>query len=69
MARERIEEFARLLMDRPKTVFVWSMGLTQHVNGVETIKALMNVGLARGLPGRPNRGLVPIRALLPSRGS
>jgi molybdopterin-dependent oxidoreductase alpha subunit len=61
MTRERIEEFAQLLMDRPNAVFVWSMGLTQHVNGVETIKALMNVGLARGLPGRPNRGLVPIR--------
>ena len=61
MPRERIEEFAQLLMDRPNAVFVWSMGLTQHVNGVETIKALMNVGLARGLPGRPNRGLVPIR--------
>ena len=37
------------------------MGLTQHAHGVETIKALVNVGLARGLPGRPNRGLVPIR--------
>ena len=59
--RARIEEFAQLLMDRPNAVFVWSMGLTQHVNGVETIKALLNVGLARGLPGRPNRGLVPIR--------
>ena len=61
MPRERIEAFAQLLMDRPNTVFVWSMGLTQHVHGVETIKALVNVGLARGLPGRPNRGLVPIR--------
>jgi predicted molibdopterin-dependent oxidoreductase YjgC len=40
---------------------VWSMGLTQHVNGVDTIKALVNIGLARGLVGRPNRGLVPIR--------
>jgi molybdopterin-dependent oxidoreductase alpha subunit len=61
VTRKRIEEFAQLLMDRPNAVFVWSMGLTQHANGVETIKALMNVGLARGLPGRPNRGLVPIR--------
>src|SRR5690606_29952873 len=32
-----------------------------HEHGVETIRALINVGLARGLPGRPNRGLVPIR--------
>ena len=61
MPRDRIESFARLLMDRPNAVFVWSMGLTQHVNGVDTIKALVNVGLARGLPGRANRGLVPIR--------
>ena len=27
------------------------MGLTQHAHGVDTIKALVNVGLARGLPG------------------
>jgi molybdopterin-dependent oxidoreductase alpha subunit len=60
-SRERMRMFARLLMDRPDTIFVWSMGLTQHAHGVETIKALVNVGLARGLPGRPNRGLVPIR--------
>jgi molybdopterin-dependent oxidoreductase alpha subunit len=59
--RERIEQFAHLLMDRPKAVLVWSMGLTQRVHGVETIKALVNVGLARGLPGRANSGLVPIR--------
>jgi molybdopterin-dependent oxidoreductase alpha subunit len=61
MTRQRIEAFARLLIERPNAVFVWSMGLTQHVHGVETIKALVNVGLARGLPGLPNRGLVPIR--------
>ena len=28
------------------------MGLTQHAHGVDTIQALVNVGLARGLPGR-----------------
>ncbi|MEO8484619.1 MAG: FdhF/YdeP family oxidoreductase [Acidobacteriota bacterium] len=61
LSRTRIEIFARLLQDRPNAIFVWSMGLTQHVHGVDTVKALMNVGLARGLPGRPNRGLVPIR--------
>jgi molybdopterin-dependent oxidoreductase alpha subunit len=59
--RDRMQAFARLLVDRPNTVIVWSMGLTQHTHGVDTIKALMNVGLARGLPGKPNRGLVPIR--------
>ena len=61
MPRDRIIAFARLLIDRPNSVFVWSMGLTQHVHGADTIRALVNVGLARGLLGRPNRGLVPIR--------
>ena len=59
--RDRMQAFARLVIDRPNAVIVWSMGLTQHTHGVDTIKALMNVGLACGLPGRPNRGLVPIR--------
>ena len=60
-SRESMVAFARLLMDKPDTVLVWSMGLTQHAHGVETIKAVVNIGLARGLLGRPNAGLVPIR--------
>src|SRR5436190_5754530 len=60
-AREQIEAFARMLVSRPNAVLVWSMGLTQHAHGVATIKALINVALARGLPGRRDRGLVPIR--------
>jgi molybdopterin-dependent oxidoreductase alpha subunit len=59
--RAGMEKFARLLMERPNAVFIWSMGLTQHAHGVNTIRALVNVGLARGLPGRRGRGLVPIR--------
>lgn len=61
MSRATIGAFADLLVARPKAVFVWSMGLTQHAHGVDTVKALVNVGLARGLPARPNSGLVPIR--------
>jgi molybdopterin-dependent oxidoreductase alpha subunit len=60
-ARSRMEDFADLLCRRPKAVFVWSMGLTQHGTSVETIRALVNVGLARGLSGAEHRGLMPIR--------
>jgi molybdopterin-dependent oxidoreductase alpha subunit len=56
-----MRRFARLLVDRPNAILVWSMGLTQHGHGVETIEALVNVGLARGLLGHPHRGLMPIR--------
>lgn len=58
---EDMRRFAQLLIARPNAIFVWSMGLTQHVHGVDTVRALINVGLARGLAGRPNRGLMPIR--------
>jgi molybdopterin-dependent oxidoreductase alpha subunit len=61
VAREAIEAFAGLLVDRPKAIFVWSMGLTQHAHGVDTVRALVNLGLARGLPLRAGSGLVPIR--------
>src|SRR5262245_20730195 len=61
VTREQMIAFARLLMQKPNAVLVWSMGLTQHAHGVNTIRALINVGLARALPGRINRGLVPIR--------
>ena len=57
----RMRAFAALLVAKPNTVFVWSMGLTQHAHGVDTVKALMNVALARGLPGREHRGVMPIR--------
>src|SRR5207237_1247858 len=41
--QSRIREFARLLMARPNAVFVWSMGLTQHARGADTVGALINV--------------------------
>jgi molybdopterin-dependent oxidoreductase alpha subunit len=56
-----MRRFARLLVDRPNAIFVWSMGLTQHAHGVPTIKAMINVALARGLVGLPKRGMMPIR--------
>ncbi len=59
--RAQMERFAELLRTRPNAIFVWSMGLTQHHHGVATVQALCNLGLARGLVGKPHRGLTPIR--------
>jgi molybdopterin-dependent oxidoreductase alpha subunit len=61
LTRQDIGTFAELLIAHPKTIFVWSMGLTQHAHGVETVKSLVNFALARGLPSRSSAGLVPIR--------
>jgi anaerobic selenocysteine-containing dehydrogenase len=60
-SEERMRAFARLLITHPKAILVWSMGLTQHAHGVDTVRALMNVALARGLAGREHCGVMPIR--------
>lgn len=60
-SRGDMTAFATMLIERRRAVFVWSMGLTQHQHGVETIKALVNVALARSLFGKPNAGVMPIR--------
>ncbi len=59
--RAEMRRFAELLAGARNAIFVWSMGLTQHAHGVDTLAALMNVGLARGYVGRAKTGLMPIR--------
>jgi molybdopterin-dependent oxidoreductase alpha subunit len=59
--RQEMRRFAEMLRDARNGIFVWSMGLTQHAHGVETIEALINVALARGWVGREKVGLMPIR--------
>lgn len=59
--RHDMRRFAEMLRDARNGIFVWSMGLTQHAHGVETIQALINVGLLRGWVGREKAGLMPIR--------
>ncbi len=55
--RRFAEEYARA-----KTcVFVYSMGLTQHRFGVDNVKALVNLALARGMLGREKCGIMAIR--------
>ena len=59
--REDMLRFARLLHEHPNTIFVWSMGVTQHAHGVQNVRALLNVALARGSIGREHAGVMPIR--------
>ena len=59
--RDEMQRFAQWLHAARNGIFVWSMGLTQHAHGVETIQAIVNVGLALGWLGREKVGLMPIR--------
>jgi molybdopterin-dependent oxidoreductase alpha subunit len=59
--RADMARFARLYESARSAVLVWSMGVTQHVSGVDNVRAIVNLGLARGNVGRPGAGLMPIR--------
>ena len=59
--RERMLEFAGLIGEAERGVLVWSMGVTQHEHGVDNVRAIVNLGLARGNVGRVRGGLMPIR--------
>jgi len=61
VSRQRMLDFARMYAQARSAVFVWSMGITHHRFGVDNVKAIVNLGLARGIVGREKCGLVPIR--------
>src|SRR5207245_1161632 len=60
-SRADIERFADMRARARNAIFVWSMGVTQHRHGVDTVHAIMNLALARGLIGREFSGVMPIR--------
>ena len=61
LPRSEMERFAALYAPVKRAIFIWSMGLTQHPNGVDNVRALINLALSRGMLGREGAGLVPIR--------
>jgi molybdopterin-dependent oxidoreductase alpha subunit len=56
-----LERFVDMYAGARGAVLVWSMGITQHVHGVDGVRAIVNVGLARGNVGRDGAGLMPVR--------
>jgi len=60
-SRDEMLRFARMLGEAKTAVFVWSMGITQHFDGVANVRAVVDLALARGFLGRPKSGLMPIR--------
>jgi formate dehydrogenase major subunit len=61
LTRAEIEEAARMVAASEKTVYCWAMGITQHRNGVATVKEISNLAFLRGDIGKPGAGLFPVR--------
>ncbi len=61
VSKEAMRGFALMIRDARRAVFVWSMGITQHVQGVDNVRAIVNLALTKGFVGREGCGLMPIR--------
>lgn len=58
---DAVQSFAREIAAAERAVLVWSMGITQHAHGGDTVRAIANLALLREYVGRPGTGLMPIR--------
>jgi len=61
VSRTEIERFAQVYGKANSAVLCYSMGLTQHVFGVDNVKAIADLALIRGNIGRERCGIMPIR--------
>lgn len=58
---ETIEKATSLIINNNKIIFCWAMGLTQHKNGVDNIRELINILLLKGSIGKKGAGTCPVR--------
>lgn len=61
VSRDEIVKVADLYLKAKNVVFGWTMGITHHLHGTENVKMIANIALLRGMVGRSNAGLMPIR--------
>jgi len=61
VTQKEIDQIAERYAGAKNAVFSWTMGITHHVHGVANVQAIANLALMRGMVGRPNAGLMPIR--------
>ena len=59
--QEDLMAAAQLMQHKNKIIICWAMGVTQHTNGVDTIKEMANLVFLKGSIGKPGTGLCPVR--------
>ncbi|TWT53462.1 Formate dehydrogenase H [Rubripirellula amarantea] len=61
VARSETESIADVYAESKRSIFSWTMGITHHAHGVDSVQAIANLAMARGMVGKPGCGLMPIR--------
>jgi molybdopterin-dependent oxidoreductase alpha subunit len=57
----QVQQAADMLKDKNRIIICWAMGVTQQVNGVDTIKEIVNLAILKGSIGKAGAGLCPVR--------
>jgi len=58
---KQVRAAAKMIARKEKIIVCWAMGLTQHENGVDNIKEIVNLLLMKGAIGKPGAGTCPVR--------
>jgi predicted molibdopterin-dependent oxidoreductase YjgC len=58
---DAIRELAHAYATAPRAMLCWTLGITEHHNGVDNVVALINLALLTGHVGRYGSGLNPLR--------
>ena len=58
---EDIKKTTALIIENENIIICWAMGLTQHKNGVDNIRELVNILLLKGSIGKKGAGTCPVR--------
>ena len=56
-----LNSFNEMVIQSKRTIFAWAMGVTHHLHGSDTVRAITNLALLRGMIGKEGAGLLPIR--------
>ncbi len=58
---KEIRKSVQMILKAKKIIICWAMGLTQHENGVQNIREVVNLLLLKGSIGKPGAGTCPVR--------
>lgn len=61
LSRMEIIDIAKIYRRSDKTIFAWTMGITHQLHGVDSVQAIANLALLRGMVGKQHAGLLPLR--------
>jgi molybdopterin-dependent oxidoreductase alpha subunit len=61
VSQETMRELAELYASSERVIACWAMGITQHENGVDNVREILNLLLLRGNIGKRGAGVCPVR--------